>query len=79
MRIRAEHSIPSTSISVRIRIRRLAKIFENFMNKNGECERSKNTKSFVRAKSIASASTYTVWHLQIKATMKSPNLDIKVL
>ena len=39
MRIQTEHSIPSTNVGVRIRIRRLAKIFENFTNKNGECER----------------------------------------
>ena len=30
--------MPSTNVRVRNRISRLAKIFENFTNKNGECE-----------------------------------------
>ena len=55
MRIRAEQSVPSTRVHVRVRTRRFANITENFTNKNGECEQRKSTKIFVRTKNIAFA------------------------
>ena len=53
LRIRKEHSIPSTNALVPIRFCRFSKIFKNFPDKNGECKRTKNTKIFVCTKCVA--------------------------